>query len=186
MSYGVYRRRPDYLRLVTHKRFILSGVTAVITGTVTATIDETDVVAGGKTIIITLNNDTFKAAGTGPIGSTADTQALIDGFDAAASPTNGWNNEVRDKALTSEVARTSDTVATWTVAAQAGYDISSQEIITGTIPTAVLVTGAGAITATPPFTVDQVLAGRIMGSLTGAGGLAGVGGIAGRRGGMAG
>ncbi|MEE8208041.1 MAG: LamG-like jellyroll fold domain-containing protein [Nitrosomonadaceae bacterium] len=160
--------------------------TAVLTGTATATIDEADLVTGGKTIIVTLTGDTFKAAGTGPIGSTADTQALIDGFDAASSPTNGWNNEVRDKALTSEVVRTSDTVATWTIGAQAGYDISAQETITGTIPTDVLVTAAGAIIATPTFTVDQVVAGRIMSSLANHGGLAGFGGIAGIGGGLAG
>lgn len=162
-----------------------AAVSAAITGTATASITEADIVSGGKTIIITLTGDTFKAAGTGPIGSTADTQALIDGFDAASSPTNGWNNEVRDKALTSEVVRTSSTIATWTVAAQAGYDISAQEVITGTIPTDVLVTGAGAITAVPTFTIDSVVAGRIMGSLAGHGGLAGIGGLAGRGGGLA-
>ncbi len=142
-----------------HNETAAAGASSVITGTITGTIDEADIVAGGKTVIITLTGDTFKAAGTGPIGSTADTQALIDGFDAATSPTNGWNNEVRDKALTSEVVRTSSTIATWTVAAQSGYDISAQETITGTIPTDVLVTGAGAITATPTFTVDAVSAG---------------------------
>lgn len=139
-----------------------ADVTSVLTGTMLDTVNEDDITTGGKTIIITLTGDTFKAAGTGPIGSTADTQALIDGFDAASSPTNGWNNEVRDKALTSEVVRTSDTVATWTVAAQAGYDVSAQETITGTIPTDVLVTGAGAITATPTFTVDQVAGGLLL------------------------
>ncbi len=139
--------------------FAASGAAAELTGTMTASVDEADIVSGGKTIIITLTGDTFKAAGTGPIGSTADTQALIDGFDAASSPTNGWNNEVRDKAATTEVVRTSSTVATWTVAAQAGYDVSAQEVITGTIPTDVLVTGAGAITATPTFTIDAVISG---------------------------
>lgn len=162
------------------------GATAVLTGTMLASVTETDITTGGKTIIITLTGDTFKAAGTGPIGSTADTQALIDGFDAASSPANGWNNEVRDKAATTEVVRTSDTVATWTVAAQAGYDISSQEVITGTIPTDVLVTAAGAITATPTFTIDEVVSGRIMSSLANHGGLSGMGGLAGRGGGLAG
>ncbi len=166
--------------------FETASVTSALTGTATATIDEDDITTGGKTIIITLTGDTFKAAGTGPIGSTADTQALIDGFDAASSPTNGWNNEVRDKAAPTEVVRTSSTVATWTVVAQAGYDISSQETITGTIPTDVLVTGAGAITATPAFTIDAVVSGRIMGSLAHDGGLAGMGGLAGRGGGLAG
>ncbi len=165
----------------------IEGVTAALTGTMTATVDEDGITLGGLTIIVTIAGDTWKTAGTGPIGSTADTQALIDGFDAASSPTNGWNNEVRDKALTSEIVRTSATVATWTVAAQAGYDISAQEVITGTIPTAALTTGAGALTATPTFTIDVVAAGgRIMGSLANNGGLAGMGGLAGNGGGLAG
>lgn len=134
------------------------AASAALTGTMTASVVEGDIVSGGKTIIITLTNDTFVAAGTGPIGSTANTQALIDGFDAATSPTNGWNNEVRDKALTSEIVRTSDTVATWTVAAQSGYDVTAQETIAGTIPAAVL-TAAGELTATPTFTVDFTAAG---------------------------
>ena len=132
------------------------GTTSTLTGTITASVTESDIVTGGKTLIITITGDTWKAAGTGPIGSTADTQALIDGFSAASSPTNGWNNEVRDKALTSEVVRTSDTVATWTVAAQSGYDITAQEVITGTIPVAALTTGAGTIVSTPTFTIDPV------------------------------
>jgi len=145
---------------------LVDAVTAAITGTITASINEDDITTGGETIIITLVGDTWKVAGTGPIGSTADTQALIDGFDAASSPANGWNNEVRDKALTSEIVRTSATVATWTVSAQAGYDISAQEVVTGTIPTAALTTGAGALTAVPTFTIDIVaVGGRIMSSL---------------------
>lgn len=144
---------------------LVDAVTAALTGTMTATVDEDDITTGGKTIIVTLVGDTWKAAGTGPIGSTADTQALIDGFDAATSPANGWNNEVRDKALTSEVVRTSGTIATWTVGAQAGYDISAQETITGTIPTAALTTGAAPITATPTFTIDFVSTGNPKGPL---------------------
>jgi hypothetical protein len=141
-----------------------SAVSAAITGTMTATVDEDDITTGGKTIIITLTGDTFKAAGTGPIGSTADTQALIDGFDAATNPGFGWNEEVRDKALTSEIVRTDDNTATWTVLAQSGFDIGAQQTVTGTIPTDVLVTGAGAITGVPTFTIDQIAAGGLRGS----------------------
>ena len=135
---------------------VFASTTSTLTGTITATVDEDDITTGGKTLIITITGDTWKAAGTGPIGSTADTQALIDGFSASSSPTNGWNNEVRDKAATTEIVRTSATVATWTVAAQAGYDITAQETITGTIPTAALTTGAGTIVSTPTFTIDPV------------------------------
>lgn len=140
-----------------------ASATAAITGTATASIDEDDVTAGGKTIIITLTGDTWKAAGTGPIGSTADTQAIIDGISAASSPALGWNAEWRDKEVTTAVVRTSSTVATITMSSQAAisgsYDISAQETITVTVPTAALVTGAAPIVGTPTFTVDAVAAG---------------------------
>ena len=132
--------------------------TSAITGTATASIDESDIVTGSETVIVTLTNDTFKAAGTGAIGSTADTQALIDGMTSAQSETLGWNNEVRDKEVVGSVVRTSNTVATITLTAQAAYNITAQETITVTVPTAVLVTGAGAIVSTPTFTIDTVAA----------------------------
>ena len=54
-----------------------------LTGTVTATIDESDIVTGGKTIILTLTGETWKAAGTAAIGDIVDTQAWIDGLNGA-------------------------------------------------------------------------------------------------------
>lgn len=137
----------------------VSGVSAALTGTVTASINEDDITTGGKTIILTLTNDTWKAAGTGPIGSTADTQALIDGMVSAQSETNGWNAEVRDKEVTTSVVRTSATVCTITLTAAASYNITAQETITVTIPATALTTGAGAVIASPTFTVDHVSAG---------------------------
>lgn len=130
------------------------AISAAVTGTATASIIESDIVAGGKTIIITLTGDTWVAAGTGPIGSTADTQAIIDGLDSAQSEGTGWNVEVRDKEVTTAVVRTSDTVATITLTASASYDVTAQEIITVTVPAAALTTSAGAVIATPTFTVD--------------------------------
>ena len=141
---------------------LVAAISATVSGTATETIDEADVVAGGKTIIITLTNNTWKAAGTGPIGSTADTQAIIDGISAATSPALGWNDEWRDKEVTTAVVRTSDTVCTITMSSQAAisgaYDISAQETITVTVPSAALV-GALPIVATPTFTVDPAAAG---------------------------
>lgn len=163
-----------------------ASVTAALTGTVTASIIESDIVTGGKTVILTLTGDTWAAAGTGPIGSTADTQALIDGMDSAQVEATGWNAEVRDKEVTTAVVRTSSTVATITLTASAAYDVTAQETITVTIPAATLVTSAIDVVASPTFTVDEVVSGRIMGSLAGHGGLAGIGGLAGSRGGMAG
>jgi len=134
------------------------SVSCDTSGTATASINESDIVAGGKTIILTLTGDTFVAAGTGPIGSTADTQALIDGITSAQTEALGWNNEVRDKEVTTSVIRTSNTVATITLTAAASYNITAQETITPTIPAAVL-TGASPIVSSPTFTVDVVGAG---------------------------
>ena len=132
-----------------------TGAGAAITGTAVSSITESDIVTGGKTIIITLTGDTWVAAGTGPIGSTADTQAIIDGLDSAQVEATGWNAEVRDKEVTTSVVRTSSTVCTITLTAQAGYDITAQETITVTVPAAAL-TGAAVLTGSPAFTVDLV------------------------------
>lgn len=132
-----------------------SPVTAVLSGTVTASIEEDVIIAGGETIILTLSNDTWKVAGTGPIGSTADTQAIIDGITSAQSELNGWNNEVRDGTLSpSDVVRTSDTVCTITLPATPLYNITATETITATVPTAAVNISAIAVVASPTFTVD--------------------------------
>jgi hypothetical protein len=80
-------------------------------------------------------------------------QALIDGFDSAQSEATGWDAEVKAKAAVTEVVRTSDTVVTWTIAAQAGYNITATETITGTIPAAILMRNVSFL-ATPTFTVS--------------------------------
>ena len=95
---------------------IATGVaSALFSGTATESMTENQVVSGGRTIIITLTNDTWAAAGTGPIGSTADTQSIIDALVAQASPTNGWNNEVVSEIDIADVVRTSNTVCTITL-----------------------------------------------------------------------
>ena len=128
-------------------------VTCALTGTIT-TADEVDIVTGGKTIILTLSDDTWLAAGTGPIGSTANSQAIIDGLTAATTPTNGWNNEIRDGSLgPTDIVRTSDTVATITVGADAQYDIAADETITATVPAAALNISASAVVASPTFDI---------------------------------
>ncbi len=139
---------------------------AVISGTV-ITADENDIVAGGNTLIITLTNDTFVAAGTGPIGSTADTQALIDGIVATTSQTLGWNNVVNPGIETADVVRTSATVATITLDAESTYSIATFETIEVTVPAAVLTAGA-AISASNTFGIvnqDPILA-TLTGTIT--------------------
>ena len=98
----------------------------------------------------------------GPVTTPFDDarQAFINGFDSAQAEATGWDAEVKAKAAVTEVVRTSDTVATWTIGAQAGYNITAQETITGTIPASIL-SGGSAIVATPTFTIDPAGGGGV-------------------------
>ena len=150
-GYGTWGTIPD---VVTRGYIDTGAVSAAITGTLDGST-EAQIVAGGQTTIITLTNDTWIAAGTGPIGSTANTQALIDGITSAQVEATGWNTEVRDKEVTGSVVRTSSTVATITWTAAAAYDITDgtgDETITVTIPAAAL-TAAGEVVGSPTVSV---------------------------------
>lgn len=142
------------------------GASAALTGTITNDT-EADIVAGGSTIILTLTGDTFIAAGTGPIGSTANTQALIDGLDSAQAEGAGWDAVVKAGLATTDVVRTSDTVATITLPAFPSYNITATETITATIPAEVL-TGAAQVVASPTFNITPVSATKAL-SLLGVG-----------------
>ena len=99
-----------------------------------------------NTVVITLTNDTWVAAG----GTfNAQRQAIIDGMDSAQSETYGWNNQVRDQLPVSACVRTSDTVCTITLTAAdvAAYRITSNETITVTVPAAAMTNSAIDVTA---------------------------------------
>lgn len=78
---------------------------------------------------------------------------LRDGLDSAQSEASGWDAKVKPNIPVANVVRTSDTVCTITLQAQADYDITAQETITATIPATIL-SGGVAIVASPTFTVD--------------------------------
>ncbi len=128
------------------------AVSAAVTGTITPSATEADIVTGGKTIVLTLTGDTWVTAGA---TFDAQRQAIIDGLDAASSPAGGWNNEVRDNANVTDVVRTSNTVVTITLEAFGSYDISSTETITATVPGSALA-GGNPLTVSPTFTVTPV------------------------------
>ena len=139
-------------------------VTATISGTAIAGgVLESEIVSGGETVIIDLINDTWKAPGTANIGDTADTQALIDGFDSAQSEGAGWNVEVRDKEVVSSIVRTSDTKATWTITAAGSYVVTADETITLTIPAAALTISAVDVDVAATFDVTNESAGARLG-----------------------
>ncbi len=128
------------------------SVSIALTGTATASITEADVITGGKTIILTVTNDTWVAA-----GGTFDAQRqnIINGLTSAQSEALGWNNVVKALQGVAGVVQTSGTVVTITLDAQATYDITATETITVTIPGTALANGTNTV-ATPTFTVTAV------------------------------
>jgi hypothetical protein len=127
---------------------VADGAVAAVTGTAGDGCTESQIVAGGQTIILTLTNDTWVAA-----GGTFDGQRqnIIDGIDSAQSEAAGWDAQRSNIAVT-DVARTSDTVVTITLPALAGYSITANETITATIPATALV-GNTQLVASPTFTI---------------------------------
>lgn len=127
-----------------------AGTSAALTGTVT-TATETDIVTGGKTIILTLTGDTWVTAGA---TFDAQRQNIIDGIDSAQAEAAGWDAVVKATQGVAGVVRTSGTVVTITLDAQASYSITANETITATIPATAL-TGGVQIVASPTFTVTN-------------------------------
>ena len=131
-----------------------ADVSAAITGTATVSITEVDIVAGGKTIIITLTGDTWIAAGA--LSFDLVRQAIIDGMTSAQSELLGWNNVVKALQSVTGVVRTSDTAVTVTLDAEPTYDITALETITVTVPSSALTGAGGAVIASPTFSVSPV------------------------------
>lgn len=130
----------------------IAAATAAITGTATASITETDVVTGGKTIIITLTNDEWVIAGATFDGQR---QNIINGIDSAQAEATGWDAVVKATQGVAGVVRTSATVVTVTLDAFATYNITATETITVTVPSTAL-SGATAVVGSPTFTVSAV------------------------------
>ena len=132
-----------------------------LSGTASSGLTEAEVVAGGKTIVLTLTGDTWVAA-----GATFDAvrQAIIDGMTSSGSETNGWNAEVRDNEVVGAVVRTSDTVVTITLSAAAGYNVTAAEVVTVTVPASALVIATDPVVASPSFVVgvNNIAAGRTL------------------------
>lgn len=147
IDYPVIYTPPSLNRRVV-KLFSALQVLATLSGTITSAT-ESDIVAGGKTIILTLSGDTWISAGS----FNAQRQAIIDGLTSAQSETFGWNAVPKALQGTGGVVRTSDTVVTITLDAFSTYDIATQETITVTVPGSAL-TGGNPIVASPTFNIS--------------------------------
>jgi len=140
--------------VVTRGYSVGLDVTAVIGGTTAFT--EAQVQAGGETIVITITNDTWVAAGA---AFDAQRQNIINGISSAQSEITGWNKEVRDKEVVTAVVRTSSTVVTVTLSAASAYNVAQNETITVVVPDEALVTSSSSVTGTPTIgvTADAAL-----------------------------
>lgn len=126
---------------------------AVVTGTIIpGGCTESEIVSGGKTIVVTISGTTLVATFGADNQITTD---FIDGFDSAQSEAGGWDaTMITANVLTYEhVVRTDANTATVTLPACAAYQITSAETITLTIP-ASSVEGDDPITATPGFVIS--------------------------------
>ena len=122
------------------------AATATSGGTA-ANVDQSVIVSPGGTITITLVNDTFIAAGTGKIGTLAESNAFVNAMTSPQVQATGWNVKVRDVLDNDDLLRTSDTVATLTVPPTAGFLIDQSETIIPVVQAAILTTSIGDITA---------------------------------------
>lgn len=122
------------------------ATTAALSGTILGAT-EADIVAGGKTIILTLQNDTWVAAGA---AFDAQRQAILDGL----SSTSGIFAATE---LVTAVVRTSDDVVTITLTADPAYDIAATDTVTDTIPASALTTSLLDVIASPSFDISVVI-----------------------------
>lgn len=128
--------------------------TAALAGTVTAAIDEADIVTGGDTIILTLTGEEWLPTGAAFDGSRQD---IIDGLESLGGEPAGWNAEVLPNIPVGNVVRTSATVVTITLPAVATYDITAAENVVITIPgSALAATSVDIPTAPLGFNIDAV------------------------------
>lgn len=148
------------LRVVQKPRRFIDDVTVgtvLATGTMVPTSTETNIVDGGRTVILTLTGDTFVTGTTSEDGIAAGSDS-----DIAASGTN-WNSLIKTTLDNTDVVISTTTVAndtaTITLPAFGTYDIPATETIDWEIPAASLTTSASPIIATPTFTITPDAAG---------------------------
>lgn len=102
-----------------------------LSGTATVTPTEAEVVTGGQTLLIDIEEAIFVPAGT---QFDAVRQAIINGLDSNKAEAGGWDATVKGAMAVTTVVRTSATKVTITLPATAGYVITANETVTVTVP----------------------------------------------------
>ncbi len=130
---------------------IEQSIEVALTGTV-LTADESDIVAGGRTIILALNNEVWDDPVAG---------LLVWLFAFAGAPTpvvepDGWNTEMVPLIDLPDIVLTSASVITVTLDAAAGYDIVNPETVRLRAALGGQVVGDPATYTNPAFTIVPV------------------------------
>lgn len=130
-------------------RAITTSIVITLTGTIT-TATKAQIVAGGRTIILTMPTGYSWVAA----GATFDATraAILAGLVSSGVEANGWNVRVSPALVVGNVVRTSATVVTITLPAVALYNITVPETVTATVPVAAVLTGLDNYTE-PSFTI---------------------------------
>lgn len=131
-------------------------VTAIATATLVTTVtNEASVRAGGATIVLTVFDDTFVAAGA---TFNAQRQAIIDGLAGSLATDTAWNEAVTATLTVGAVVRTSATVVTVTLPAVPAYALPAgiSETVTATIPAAALSGGVALVAGSFRIAPDVV------------------------------
>lgn len=148
----------DLATIHAFKIIPVTNQVAKLSGTAISGTIENDIAAGGRTIVITLNNDTW--ASDVSTNSTLR-NALLDGFDASgnSSDINAWKGALTyfKNSSNTKIVRDSDTVVTITLPAYAGFAITNDLNVTLKIPSLVLTTASKDVTSTP-FTISAITA----------------------------
>jgi len=140
---------------------ITANEAAALTGTVidpTTPATEADILAGGKTIILTLTNNTWQPD---VVSSSTKRLQLINDLTAAGAEAAQWDNvltAIKDAAdPASVIKRTSNTMVTITLPAVTNYNISADQTITASIDPSLLTTApAGPLVVAPSFTIKPI------------------------------
>jgi hypothetical protein len=132
---GLHLDQTSELELVVPLGIVQEQTPPVVSATITGSIltaTEQEIRDGGLEIILTLTNATW--LGAGEFSFDAIRQDILDNIVGAASPTNGWNNEVAPNIPVTAVVRTDDETVTITLPAFPLYNIDGDEGVLVTIP----------------------------------------------------
>ena len=107
---------------------VIASIT--IDGDILDDTNERDILSGpARTMDFTLSAlADWKAAGTGPIGSTSDSQEILDGVTFTTNQAGGYNLQVKPNLTPTDLTRVSDKIARLTLPLFPLYDIVDNEI----------------------------------------------------------